>query len=245
VTPTTDANKRRQWLYNHPSSLPNSPLTARRRIIDCGVAFTFFENMIEVLDQYAVPSFAGIANAENAICILLTALFVVSRVTSYVLDRPRKLWHCAETDRWFRFKVSGLGDGRIVRTPLTRPRRVPQASYNAHVSLLAKKKEAGIIDFAKHFVHVPRVSVSCLGIAIEISHVYHVTMFVLIPNAFMAMGGNGFRGVPEYARASKPSHSRSQPKRSHSSFAAGMCPPRSSPHPPSASRARGTRRRAG
>ena len=33
-------------------------------IIDCGVAFTFFENMIEVLDEKAVPSFNSIGETS-------------------------------------------------------------------------------------------------------------------------------------------------------------------------------------
>jgi len=94
------------------------------------------------------------------------------RFAAFVLDRPRKLWHCAETNRWFRFR----------------------ASYNAHVRLLEKKKQAGILDYAKHFVHLPRVHFSFIGLAMEISLVYHITMFVLIPNAFMAL--SGFKGVP-------------------------------------------------
>jgi len=48
-------------------------------IIDCGVAFKYFRNMIEVLDVYAMPSFVNIAWAEKVLCFLLVCVFVVSR----------------------------------------------------------------------------------------------------------------------------------------------------------------------
>jgi hypothetical protein len=144
-------------------------------IIDCEVAFTYFLNMVDVLDAYAVPSFNKIATAEITMCVLLAFMFIMSRFTAYVLDRPRKLWHCAETNRWFRFK----------------------AAYNAHVKILERKKKAGVVDFAKHFLRAAIPSFTLMDIALNIALAFHITMFVMVPNAFMAIGGNGFRGVPE------------------------------------------------
>ena len=148
-------------------------------IIDCGVAFTFFENMIDVLDEHAVPSFKSIAAAEYSICALLVAVFALSRFTAYVLDRPRKLWHCEETGRWFRFR----------------------AAYNAHVALNKRKKRSGtavVGAAAKKLARALTPAFSCVDIALTIAAVFHMTLFVMIPNAFMAMGGSGFRGVPAY-----------------------------------------------
>jgi len=148
-------------------------------IIDCGVAFTFFENMIEVLDIHAVPTFQAIASSEWQICCCLLSIFVVSRFTAFVLDRPRKMWYCAETDRWFRFRCA----------------------YNAHVSLLNKKKKGGMTGALNGLGRMARGAIpsfSCIGLAMTIAAVFHVTLFVMIPNAFMAMGGSGFRGVPSY-----------------------------------------------
>jgi hypothetical protein len=148
-------------------------------IIDCGVAFTYFEKMIDILDAFAVPTFKAIADGEITLCFFLMTTFILSRITAYILERPRKIWFCDETGRWFRFKCA----------------------YNAHVSLYENKKKAGVKDIARKLGRMamrPLPSFHIIDIAMAIAQVFHVTLFVILPNAFMAMGGAGFRGVPGY-----------------------------------------------
>ena len=148
-------------------------------IIDCEVAYQVFERILVILQDEAVGSFNAIADAEISLCVILAVIFFTSRFTAYVLDRPRKLWYCAETNRWFRFK----------------------AAYNAHVSLLKKKKASMISNMMSQFTKSVTPSFSCINIAIEIAMSFHIFLFMLIPNAMMAMSGNGFNGVKDYVPA--------------------------------------------
>ena len=96
-------------------------------IIDCKVAYESFQRMLVILDEEANQTFKDIAQSEIMLAIMLAILFAVSRFTAYVLDRPKKLYCCLETGRWFRFK----------------------AAYNAHVTLLKKKKKFGVGNLLK------------------------------------------------------------------------------------------------
>ncbi|GMI10701.1 hypothetical protein TrVE_jg2344 [Triparma verrucosa] len=153
-------------------------------IIDCEVVYQVFERILVILQEEGVPSFNKIADAEITLCFFLGIIFCISRFTAYVLDRPRKLWYCAETKRWFRFK----------------------AAYNAHMSLLKKHKAqssinraaSAVAEFAKSSARAVIPSFSCIGIAMEIAMTFHIFLFMLIPNAFMALSGSGFRGVKSY-----------------------------------------------
>lgn len=127
--------------------------------------------MLVILDLEANQTFKDIASAELTLAVVLGVLFCVARFTAYVLDRPKKLYCCLETGRWFRFK----------------------AAYKAHVSLLKKKKKFGVGKLLK-YVPIPRFSF--MSIAMEIAMVFHIGLFLLIPNAFMALSEGGFRGVP-------------------------------------------------
>ncbi|GMI17260.1 hypothetical protein TrLO_g13403 [Triparma laevis f. longispina] len=153
-------------------------------IIDCEVVYQVFERILVILEDEGVPTFNKIAQAEITLCFILGVIFCIARFTAYVLDRPRKLWYCTETKRWFRFK----------------------AAYNAHMSLLKKKKaqssvaraSSAVAEFAKHSARAVIPSFSCIGIAMEIAMTFHIFLFMLIPNAFMALSGSGFRGVKGY-----------------------------------------------
>jgi len=153
-------------------------------IIDCEVAYQVFERILDIMQDEAVETFKNIANAEITLCFILAAIFCVSRFAAFVLDRPRKIWYCSESGRWFRFK----------------------AAYNAHMSLLKKKKAMGgisratsaVANFAKTSARAVIPSFSCINIAMEIAMTFHIFLFMLIPNALFAMSGNGFEGVKPY-----------------------------------------------
>ena len=101
-------------------------------IIDCEVAYQVFERILDIMQDEAVATFKNIANAEITLCFILAAIFCISRFASFVLDRPRKIWYCAESGRWFRFK----------------------AAYNAHMSLLEKRKKMSGVGRASSAIKV-------------------------------------------------------------------------------------------
>mmetsp|Transcript_24018 Transcript_24018/g.50076 ORF Transcript_24018/g.50076 Transcript_24018/m.50076 type:complete len:1092 (-) Transcript_24018:48-3323(-) len=148
-------------------------------IIDCEVAYQVFERILVILQEDAVGSFNSIADAEISLCFILALLFFTSRFTAYVLDRPKKLWYCAETNRWFRFK----------------------AAYNAHVALLKKKKASMVSNMIHQLTRAVRPRFNCIDIGLEIALSFHIFLFMLIPNALMATSGNGFSGVKDYVPA--------------------------------------------
>ena len=112
------------------------------------------------MQDEAVETFKNITNAEITLCFILAAIFCVSRFAAFVLDRPRKIWYCSESGRWFRFK----------------------AAYNAHMSLLKKKKAMGgigratsaVANFAKTSARAVIPSFSCINIAMEIAMTFHI-----------------------------------------------------------------------
>ena len=60
------------------------------------------------------------------------------------------------------------------------------------------RASSAVTAFAKKSARYITPSFSCIGIAMEIAMTFHIFLFMLIPNALMAMSGSGFRGVLWY-----------------------------------------------
>ncbi|CAK0788071.1 unnamed protein product [Prorocentrum cordatum] len=89
------------------------------KLMDCttmkiglyGVGDTFREEVLAPFEKLYVCNMVQ--------CGFLCCVIVVSAVAKYILDRPRKYWHCAKSGRWFRFRFAYKAHLRVLEKDST------------------------------------------------------------------------------------------------------------------------------
>ena len=144
-------------------------------IIDCEIAYQSFKQMLVILDTEARATFINIGNAEIGLIAILLALFFAVRLVAFTIAFPRRQWYCIETNRWFRSR----------------------ASYRLHCKVSYKKRKKGQMFARVRSVFLTEVKRKMKNyLALVISSIYHVILFLVVPNTFVCYTGS-FTGVPD------------------------------------------------